>query len=171
MYDEAATARRGPPKAESAATLHIAAKESTFDIANNGIGIVVNKCVVAASQLEDCSVAKADADASITLLQLPSCDATTAHSFMSFQCRCLQNVDTFVAMQRCNATLIHVGSDAIACSIKQRNAVTEFLRCIASGEKKVDGALPMPPLQADCFLFICHDKSTSNGPARRNVDT
>jgi len=81
MYDEAATASHGPPEAESAATLRISAKESTFDITNDGIGIVANECVVAASQLEDCSVA--EADASITALQLPSCDAAAAHSFVS----------------------------------------------------------------------------------------
>jgi len=81
MYDEAATASHGPPEAESAATLRISAKESMFDIANDGIGIVANECVVAALQLEDCSVAKANA--SITALQVPSCNAAAAHSFVS----------------------------------------------------------------------------------------
>ncbi len=41
-----------------------------------------------------------------------------------FQCCCLRNVDTFAAMRHRNATLIRIGSDAIACGVKQTNAVT-----------------------------------------------
>jgi len=53
---------------QPAATLHIATKESMFDITNDGIGTVSSECVVAVSQLEDCSMANAKANASITAL-------------------------------------------------------------------------------------------------------
>ncbi len=57
-------------------------------------------------------------------------------------------------LQHCNITLVCISSNAIACGIKQPKAVTKFLRCIATGEKKVDGALPMPPPQSDFFIYL-----------------
>jgi len=67
MYNKATTASHGQPKAASS-SLHIATKESMFDITNDGIGTVSSECVVAVSQLEDCSMTKANANASITAL-------------------------------------------------------------------------------------------------------
>jgi len=82
----------------------IAVKEFTSDIANDGIGIDANECVVVVSKLEDCT--KANANDNITTLLMitsPHCNfpvvATQCHTCScQFQCRCLQNVDTFVTI-------------------------------------------------------------------------